>query len=153
MSEFVREYLSRRDGNKTPAESWKEKHEAGKPPTFELSFRLPFEKVPSESFQEVLLLAASSGSVYAHLHFRFESSAQVFYVCDRALDFCILLRKMDLIGHAVPLYTEDPKSGFWAVELYPIEAVPESQRGILKPGEILHLLLGQSLRPESSLNS
>lgn len=142
MHEFIRRYLVLRDGNLSPVESWAHKHEGGKPSHFELSFREPMEGISRVVVEEALQAAAVSGSVYAHFYFRYKSPVGVFRRCDGLLDnFFLPLRRMGVIGHAVPPYRTLPQEGMWCVELFPIEAVPESQRGILTPKELLRLMV------------
>lgn len=142
MDEFIREYLRLRDGNKAPIESWLVKHDGGKPEKFELCFRSPMEYVGLGRAKEALLAAASSGAVYANLHFRYEDNKRVFIACDMLLNELFFpLRSKGVIGHAVPPWTTEPKKGVWMVELFPIEVVLEHQRGLLKSAEMLSYML------------
>lgn len=129
-----------RDGNRTPEDSWREKS-ATKPPTFELTLEKPLDHIRNEEILSALEKAAASASTYAHLHFHYDSPAAVFIRCDKLLDEVFApLRRMGIIGCAIPPYEDDPKKGTWLVELYPIEVVPEEKRGILTPGELFRLL-------------
>lgn len=146
MDDFIRRYLHARDGNRTPNESWADKWEDGRPPGFRLSFREAMENISRESIEEALVAAVESGNTYAQLHFRYESSEAVFVACDTLLDsFFFPLRHMGVIGMAMSPYETSPKQGAWLIDLYPIEAVPSRQRGLLTTGEVAALLVGSIL--------
>ena len=75
MNTFVQRFLSARDGDLSPFDSWRRRKSAGVHTRFEVCFVKPLEALTDDDFEDVLLVAAESKAQIAWAYARFSCAS------------------------------------------------------------------------------